>query len=131
MKNFIFFVIILTVLIIIGGVVLTTARNSGEPAPLNKTALNNPTNYEYFWSETCPHCAKVNDFMESWDGKDKISLTKYEINESVENQNYFLQRGEFCDIPRNQMGVPLLVTPDGQCLPGDEPIIEYLDSLNL
>ncbi len=128
MKNLILFIGILTVLIIIGGVFINSVKNEGQN---ESQAIILPTEYEYFWSETCPHCANVAEFMESWDKKDKIQMQKFEVNESLDNKKKFVERGDFCQIPRNQLGVPLLVTPEGICYPGDGPIIEYLKGLEL
>lgn len=91
-----------------------------------------PPSYEYFWSVSCPHCANVQEFVDGWVGKDKIQIDKFEVNESFENKKKFLDRGTFCQIPRNELGVPLLVTPESPpCLFGDEPIIEYLKNLDI
>jgi|SRR3989344_2043805 len=128
MKNFIFFAVILIVLIIIGAVFLNSVKNESQN---QSQAIVLPTEYEYFWSETCPHCANVAEFMESWDKKDKIQMQKIEVNESLDNKKKFVERGDFCQIPRNQLGVPLLITPEGICLSGDEPIIEYLKNLEI
>ena len=35
--------------------------------------------YEYYWGDGCPHCKIVADFMETWEGKDKIKITKFEV----------------------------------------------------
>lgn len=118
---------ILTVLIIFGGVFLLSGKDTNGQ---NTTSL--PSHDIYFWSQTCPHCANVAEFMDSWDGKDKLELEKIEINESRQNTQLFIQTGtKICNIAQNQLGFPLLVTPDGVCYNGDEQIIDYLKSLNL
>lgn len=89
-----------------------------------------PSSYEYFWGTTCPQCAVVAEFLEIWEGKDKILMEKYEVNESKANRDKFVERGRFCNIPLNQLGVPLLVTPEGKCFLGDEPIINFFKELN-
>lgn len=122
--NFLTVSIIATLVILAGGVFMFTRNTSSE-----ELTLPAPTTYEYYWSETCPHCKKVNNFFETWEGKDKIQIEKYEINESRDNQSRFVQRGRECGIARNQLGVPLLVTPNGACLTGDEPIIEHYKGL--
>lgn len=117
---------VFTILIFIGGVTLLTRNNQYSQTP------SLPENVEYFWSETCPHCKKVADFIETWEGKDAFEMEKVEINDTNENTMLFLQRGtQVCKIPRNQLGVPLLITPEGKCFLGDAPIIDYLKSLEL
>ena len=124
MKNFLFFIILVTVLVIIGGLFINEVKKE-KIAPLPITM------HEYYWSETCPHCAKVAEFMNSWDKKDQFDLQKFEISKSGDNAKLLVQRGTACAIPQNELGVPLLVTPQGQCIIGDEPIIEYLKSLEI
>ena len=124
--NFWIVSIVATVIVIVGGVFLFSRGESQVP---NQLSLEAPTSYEYYWSVTCPHCKNVNDFMVGWDGKDKIKIDKYEINESTENRDRFVARGELCEIPRSRLGVPLLITLKGVCLNGDTPIIEHFKGL--
>ena len=124
MKKFPLAIGALTIIILIGGIYLFS-RNSSEGA------YKKPETPEYFWSETCPHCKNVADFIETWEGKDKFQMNKIEVNSSNENSIRFYQVGSFCKIPRNNLGVPLLVNTDGKCLQGDEPIIQFLQELDL
>lgn len=120
--------VIVTLLILFGGVFLLTRNSEGETNPTN--AL--PAYHQYFWSETCPHCTNVVEFMDTWESKDIFEMEKFEVNESTENSLHFINLGtKVCKKPRNQLGVPLLVTPEGKCLSGDTPIIDYLKSLEL
>ena len=127
-----FHIIILTTLfIIVGGILLSTnSQNTSAPSSNSDSWLPS-SNHIYFWSKTCPHCTKVQEFIDSWDKKDSFQVEKIEVNESKENTKKFLQAGPLCNIPRGQLGVPLLITPEEKCLSGDEPIIEYLKNLEL
>lgn len=123
MKNFGFFIAIITIIIVVGGVFISMAKSE------KSYANTNPVIDEYFWSVTCPHCKNVADFMDSWDKKDLYQVEKIEINSNSTNQQRFIQRGRFCKIPQKDLGVPLLVTIDGKCLRGDGTIIDYLKNL--
>ena len=123
MKNFLFFIILVVILVIIGGLFLNEVKKEGS---LKSTPI---TTHEYFWSETCPHCAKVTEFMDSWDKKDQFEVQKFEVSRSATNATLLVRRGTACGISQKELGVPLLVTPQGQCIIGDEPIIEYLNKL--
>jgi len=125
-KIFIIISALLTFVILIGGVFLLS-RKSVQDTP----TLPEPISYEYYWSETCPHCANVNDFMNSWNGTDKIKIDKYEVDTSAINRQRLLARGTYCNYPQQEIGVPFLVTPDGLCFSGDQPIINYFKNLNL
>ena len=122
-------IIITSILILVGSTILLS-RNSQESEVLG--TLNPSEQHQYFWSETCPHCTNVAEFIDTWEGKDSFEMEKYEINESEENRKLFIENGaEICGKPANRLGVPLLITPEGECLSGDTPIIEYLKGLGL
>ncbi len=85
--------------------------------------------YEYFWGDGCPHCKIVAEFFDGWADKDKIKITKYEVWNNQKNAVLMAERAKNCNIQRTEMGVPLLVKPDGTCLTGDQPIITHFKSL--
>jgi hypothetical protein len=105
------------------------STSSELPSPTQKPA----TMYEYYWGQGCPHCENVDTFMESWDGADKIEINKMEVYNYPENAKQMVRRVADCTNipPSDRGGVPLLITPDGQCLQGDTPIIDYFKGLEL
>lgn len=110
-----------TILIMFGGAYLFSK-------PTQVPAISG---YEYFWGDGCPHCKIVADFMETWSGKDKINIKKLEVWNNTKNAALMNERAKNCNVVRTQMGVPFMVTPDGKCLMGDQPIIEHFKSLEL
>lgn len=123
-KKFLFLILLGTVAIIVFGVVLFSKDNS-----LATSSFSLPTSYEYFWGEGCPHCANVEEFLETWEKKDEIKIEKKEVNGNEENSNLLVQRATYCKISTYSIGIPFLFTPDGKCISGDTPIIEFLKSL--
>ena len=117
--------ILATVAIIVVGAVIFSSKNSDA----DKNSNTPPIVHQYFWSETCPHCANVAEFMESWEGKDKLEIEKFEINQNSDSRSKFYSAGILCKIPQTELGVPLLVTPEGKCFNGDVPIIEYFEGM--
>lgn len=113
--------IAVTILILGGGAYLFSKPTEISPI----------SGYEYYWGDGCPHCKIVADFMETWSGKDKIKLTKFEVWNNTKNAAQMNDRAKVCNVVRTQMGVPFLVTPEGKCLTGDQPIIDLFKSLNL
>ena len=113
--------IIVTVLILAGGAYLFSK-------PVEIPAISG---YEYYWGNGCPHCKIVDEFFSTWSGKDKINIKKFEVWSNTKNAEWMAVRAKNCNIIRTEMGVPLLVKPDGTCLTGDQPIIEHYKSLNL
>lgn len=112
---------IITLLLLGGGAYLMSK-------PVEVPAI---TSYEYYWGDGCPHCKIVDEFYTTWSGKDKINLKKLEVWSNTNNAFLMNERAKACNINRSGMGVPFLVTPDGTCLMGDQPIIEHYKSLNI
>lgn len=115
-----------TIIIIIGGVLLFS--NSSKDA--SETTSNIPSDsYFYFYGQGCTHCKNVEDFMNSWEKKDSINLTKLEVWYNKNNANIFAGEAEKCGVSKNDLAVPFLVTPDGKCMMGDTPIIDHFKNL--
>ena len=125
MKKLITFGII-TVALLAGGIAFLSR---GETTP--QVQSQNTTAYEYFWGEGCTHCQKVAEFFDTWDKKDKVVIDKKEVFGNQINQLLLTKRAKSCNINQNEIGVPFLYTPDGKCLTGDQPIIEYFQNLSL
>ena len=126
MNKGIIIVILATLLLIVGGMLLMS-RNSGSGG--SSKPLPSPTSYEYYWGNGCPHCKNVENFLSTWDKKDKVSITKYEVWDNASNAKRMQERVITCGIDPKGMGVPLLFTLDGKCLDGDEPIIKFFKEL--
>lgn len=115
---------IITLLIIVAGVFLLSGKESSD------TSLSLPSNLEYFWLESCPHCKNVQDFINTWEKKDQITIDKLEVQTNRQNGQRLLSVGKYCKIDSQSLGsVPLLFTSEGKCFLGDEPIINYLKTL--
>jgi glutaredoxin len=112
----------LTVLVIGGGLLLFSRSSSSSVAPTN---LPLPAKLEYYWRVGCVHCENVDKFVASWDKKDKLQWDQFEVT-SNENAQRMIARAVSCKLDPNQVGTPLLFTPDGKCYDGDTPIIDYL-----
>jgi len=111
------------VLVVLAGLFLFSGS---EPQETSDLPL--PETHEYYWSTTCPHCAVVNEFMEGWEHTGEFALEKYETA-NPSNASRLQTRALSCDIPPTQIGVPLMYTPEGKCIVGDQPIIDYLNFL--
>ncbi len=124
-KLFVPFLLGVTLIIIVGGVFLFSNKK-GEPetSPL-------PSSYEYFWGDGCPHCANVEEFFSTWEGRDKVAIDKKEVWSNRNNALLMRNRAVYCKLPLDTLGVPFLFTPEGKCINGDEAIIEFFKGLEL
>jgi thiol-disulfide isomerase/thioredoxin len=117
-------IFIVVIVLLLGGGAFLVTKDSSKPVPSPE-----PNTYEYFWGDGCPHCKIVADFFESWENKDKIKINKLEVWNNTKNASLMNERAKICNIARTEMGVPFMVTPDGTCLSGDQPIIDHFKSL--
>lgn len=95
---------------------------------VSKNVTNNVAAYQgkmvLFYGNTCPHCAKVEKFIQDNDIEKKFSFEKKEVYENRANAEIMKDLAGACGIPLTGMGVPLFW--DGsKCLIGDEPIINF------
>lgn len=75
------------------------------------------TNIYFFWGYGCPHCARAETVLaDIEESSDAINLYDYEVYNSAQNQEYFMQVGKKLQI--NSSGVPLVVI-------GDEAFVGY------
>ena len=118
-------VLLFTALIILAGIFVFGGKDQSTPTPTPKS-----DSYIYFYSDTCPHCTNVAEFLETWEGKDKINLDKKEVSTNISSARELSQAAKSCDIPTNEVGVPFLYTPEGECIVGDTPIIDFFNSLD-
>lgn len=124
MKRFPLIAGLVTLAIVVGGVILFS-KGSGQTPQLTFP----PSSYEYYWGNGCPHCENVDKFFSSWEGKDKVQIDKKEVWYNRENAKIMQERANSCQIPQSELAVPFLVTPEGKCFLGDEPIIQFFKEL--
>ncbi|MEK7526216.1 MAG: hypothetical protein AAB546_01920, partial [Patescibacteria group bacterium] len=105
MKKFLpLVIIILTLGVIVFGLYFLAKKNeTGQN-------LGPATAYEYYWGAGCPHCAVVADFLDTWDGRDKVKIDKYEVWNNQTNFKRMQARAQECKLDKNNLGVPMLYT---------------------
>ena len=113
-----------TLLVILGGIFLFSKPRDSTPIP-----TPDPTAYLYFWGDGCPHCANVQAFFDTWGKKDQANINKLEVWNNSVNARLMQEKAKDCGIAPSGMGVPFLVTPEGKCISGDEPIIDLFKSI--
>lgn len=123
----------ITTLLIVGGAYLLTSGSPTQESASGEVAAiqdENNQDYEYYWGDGCPHCEIVAEFFDTWEDYEAANITKYETWNNPSNSARLTKRANECGIPSNRAGVPLLYTPEGECIIGDTPIIDHFKSLN-
>jgi len=78
-----------------------------------------------FYSDGCPHCAIVEEFIKENGIDSKISFSKKEVYYNKQNSSLLVSKAQICDFDTDSIGVPFLWNGTG-CLVGDQDIIEFL-----
>ncbi len=77
-----------------------------------------------FYSDECPHCVIVEDYIEQNKIEDKISFIQKEVYYNEINAKELEEKAKLCGISADSIGVPLL-WDDKKCLVGDQDIINF------
>ncbi|MDO8509729.1 MAG: hypothetical protein Q7S24_01145 [bacterium] len=105
---------------VIGGFFIWYSSSSNRPQAISDGSVI------LYYSDTCPHCKKVEAFIiENQVMKKYPILQRKEAQINQDNQNEMINKGNICGISRNQLGFPLLWN-GSDCITGDVSIIEYL-----
>ena len=101
---------------------LPTLTPKSTPAPA-ETEL-----FVLYYGDSCPHCAKVEQYLNDNGIPARVHLTLKEIYHDRANADELAAKAQTCGIPIDRLGVPLLWTGQ-ECLTGDGPIIDFFKSL--
>ncbi|KKR49093.1 MAG: hypothetical protein UT86_C0001G0065 [Candidatus Magasanikbacteria bacterium GW2011_GWC2_40_17] len=115
--KFLSFVLILPLFVFVGAG--CSALKQGQ-----NNAVVEPQGNILFVGEGCPHCEKVEEFIDQNKVKDKVSFVMLEVYKNKDNAALMAKKAGLCGIPLTGMGVPFLW--DGsKCLVGDIDIINF------
>ncbi len=83
------------------------------PAGLVQAQTQKEAEINFFYSETCPHCAKEKEFLKQLEEKyPTIEVKQYEVISSLENQKILQDFYKKYNVPENEQGwVPVTFTP--------------------
>ena len=81
----------------------------------------------FFYGSTCPHCKKVEPFIEELKlSYPEVAFNSFEVYENYANSVKLSSWFESYKVPVSQRGVPVVFV-DGSYLLGDTPILENLE----
>ncbi len=122
-KKTLTFSLLLIIVIILGLIVWGSKNKKINSSPQVKIAQSNiPI---FFYGNTCPHCADVEEWMKESNVEEKVKIVKKEIYDNQENAKELTRIAEKCGLPTDSIGVPFLFA-EGKCLIGTPDIISYL-----
>jgi len=120
-------------LLFIGLVALFSLSACSTPPVINNINQNNQTDTSiiFYYSNTCPHCKVVEEYIDANDIKEKVDFQSKEVGENKDNASELMAKAAKCGIPQDQIGVPFLW--DGtKCIIGQDEIINFFkDKINV
>ncbi|MBI4122419.1 MAG: hypothetical protein HY462_00305 [Parcubacteria group bacterium] len=84
--------------------------------------------YLLFMGSGCPHCANVEEYLETVELPNEVNLVWYDIYLNRADAALFNEQADRLGIPLQSRGIPFLIAPDGTSRFGDAPIINYFKS---
>ena len=118
MKKYIITFIILLLIIIIGASFIFTHKE-------NTNNTNTNTKIIFFYSDQCPHCAKVEAYLKTNNIRSKVKFEEKEVLQNKQNLQQLVKIMDQCKIPtKDYVEVPLLWT-GSKCLVGEDNIINF------
>lgn len=84
-----------------------------------------------YWGIGCPHCENVKNYIKTNNLDQKLKITYKETYYNKQNQKDLETSAKNCQLDTGGgIGVPLaLFKASGQCLVGDQPIIDQLNAV--
>lgn len=78
----------------------------------------------YYFGAECPHCKKINEFLEENKIAEKVTFLKKEVWHSTENAKEMAQAATQCNIAKENVGVPF-VFDNGTCFIGEPDVRKF------
>ncbi len=81
-----------------------------------------------YWGEECPHCKNVEEYLKSHQQiEKKIKIERKEIHDNKTNAADLQDKAMVCRY-NSSKGIPIpFLYFKGECIVGDQPIIDYLN----
>ena len=119
------FIVIGVVAILIAGLVVwgvLDGKKKSSEMSVDDTALNNQ--FIYYYGEECPHCQRVQAFLDENKVADKFTYEKKEVWHNEKNNAEMLRRAQsVCKLDPKQLGVPFVIA-DGKCFSGEDEVTD-------
>jgi glutaredoxin len=132
MKKIILFLMLLGIFAAVAGSFYFLKRHNNAPSS-NNFSNSTFSKIVLFYGIGCPHCAKVEEFINENKIKEKIAFEEKEVYFNKENAKQLIEVAKKCGFNENEIGVPFLWDGENQkCIIGDKPIINFFkEKLNL
>lgn len=114
---------VISVLGVIGvaivGIVVWGMKSDNVSAPTIEV-----TGTVYYYGAECPHCKKVNEFLEENKISEKVAFTKKEVWHDTGNAKEMTAAAAQCGLAKEDIGVPFIFD-NGTCLIGEPDVRKF------
>lgn len=111
--------ILVAVGVAIVGVVAWGMTSSNSNAPVAEV-----TGTVYYYGAECPHCQRVNEFLEREKIAEKVSFAKKEVWHDRGNAKEMTKAASQCNISASDVGVPFIFD-NGTCYIGEPDVKKF------
>lgn len=119
-------IMVIFLLLAIASGTVWLVRRKQESSGNIQGEVKNKNEVILYYGYTCPHCKVVEDWLkENPKIEKKAGLILKEVYKDQQNSRELGQRAEECQLGGGGVGVPFLYDK-GECIIGDQPIIDYL-----
>jgi glutaredoxin len=102
-----------------------TAPAAQEPGPIDSSSIVDGK-IILFYGDGCPHCLKVEAFLEEKNASQKISYETKEVWNDSANRELMMEKVKACQMNSANIGVPFLWDGEnGKCLIGEDQVMEF------
>lgn len=115
------FLLIGLLVLAIAGLILWGVVDGRSKKSISVSVDDNTLNNQmiYYYGEECPHCQRIQAFLEENKIADMIPYVKKEVWHDAQNNAEFIRRAQsVCGIDQSKLGVPFVIV-EGKCYSGE------------
>lgn len=124
-KKVILTTVLISVIILIFGYILVSSAGKKEQKKGQNLAIPEKEKIVFYYGNTCPHCAEVDEWMKKEKIEEKIKIEKKEVYQNQANAQELTLVAQSCGLNANAIGVPFLYA-DGKCYIGTPEVERIL-----
>lgn len=111
--------IVIVIVVAIVGIIAWGITSNNASAPVTEVSGT-----VYYYGAECPHCKKINEFLEANKIAEKVNFIKKEVWHDRANAKEMTGAASQCGIDKNNIGVPF-VFDNGTCFIGEPDVQKF------
>lgn len=124
-KKIILTTVLISVIILIFSYILVSSAGKKEEKNSQSSILPSKEKIIFYYGNTCPHCAEVEEWMKKEKIEEKIKIEKKEVYQNQANAQELSLVAQNCGLDPKAIGVPFLYA-DGKCYIGTPEVEKVL-----